>query len=89
MGVISRSLYTRTGGYKSICLMEDLDLIERLSKHSPIRSLSFPILISNRSWVGKSILIQGLRNAYLRRRWKNGESTKTLSKEYRETKLFK
>ncbi len=80
--LISKRLYKEIGGYKPIHLMEDLDLILRLSTKTKIKSLSTPIFTSGRRWLNTSILLQSLKNANLRIRWKRGESSKKLSDDY-------
>ena len=48
--LIHRQLYQRIGGYRPLALMEDLDLVERLSKIATIRSLNCALLTSAARW---------------------------------------
>ena len=62
--------------------MEDLDLIQRLSKEVKIKSLGIPLYTNGRRWNNINILAKAWENEKLRRRWKEGESTINLAKEY-------
>ncbi len=85
--LINRSLYKQVGGYKPIYLMEDLDLIQRLSKQTRIRSLGLPIYSDGRRWEDVSFVAKALENAQLRRRWKQGESSKSLADRYYRNRI--
>ncbi len=80
--LINRDLYDQIGGYRPLPIMEDLDLIERLSKEVKIKSLGIPLYIDNRRWANTNIITQAWKNANLRRRWRAGESSKSLVIEY-------
>ena len=41
--LIHRSLYEKTGGFSSLCIMEDIDFILKLKKVTKIRSLGIPL----------------------------------------------
>jgi len=81
--LIHRQLYQRIGGYRPLTLMEDLDLVERLSQIASIRSLNCALLTSSARWQQRSVLIQAWRNAQLRRLWRQGTSTEQLMRMYR------
>ncbi|MDC3048081.1 TIGR04283 family arsenosugar biosynthesis glycosyltransferase [Synechococcus sp. AH-736-A19] len=81
--LIQRQLYERVGGYRPLALMEDLDLVERLSKIAPIRSLNCSLLTSGERWQSRSVLMQAWRNARLRWLWRQGRSTEQLLRIYR------
>ena len=81
--LIQRHLYERVGGYRPLALMEDLDLVERLSKVAPLRSLNCALLTSGERWQKRSVLVQALRNARLRWLWRQGRSTEQLLRIYR------
>ena len=62
--------------------MEDLDLVERLSKVATIRSLNCALLTSAARWQHRSVLMQAWRNARLRWLWRQGRSTDQLLRIY-------
>jgi rSAM/selenodomain-associated transferase 2 len=81
--VIHRSLYERVGGYQSLALMEDVDLIQRLRRISRIGALGCALTTSARRWNHRGVLNQAWSNAQLRRRWRNGMDTEQLIRIYR------
>ena len=81
--LIHRQLYAGVGGYRPLALMEDLDLVERLSKVSTLRSLNRALVTSARRWQRRSVLAQAWRNARLRWLWRQGRSTEQLLRIYR------
>jgi hypothetical protein len=81
--LIHRSLYERVGGYRSLALMEDVDLIQRLQQISRIGALGCALTTSARRWTRRGVLNQAWSNAQLRRRWKNGEDAEQLIQIYR------
>jgi rSAM/selenodomain-associated transferase 2 len=81
--LIQRHLYERVGGYRPLALMEDLDLVERLSKVAPLRSLNCALITSGERWQNRSVLVQAWRNARLRCLWRQGRSTEQLLRIYR------
>ncbi len=80
--LISRKLYEEIGGYSSIHLMEDIDLIERVNRKAKLKSLGLPLYTNARRWAKKNMIMQTIRNAHLRSLWRNGVSTKELSQRY-------
>ena len=80
--LIQRQLYERVGGYRPLALMEDLDLVERLSKVTTLRSLNCALLTSGQRWQKRSVLMQAWRNARLRRLWRQGRSADKLLRMY-------
>ena len=81
--LIHRSLYNRVGGYQALPLMEDLDLIERISAVASLGSLNTPLVTSARRWKRRGVLAQAWRNAMLRHRWRQGETPEALARAYR------
>ena len=81
--LIHRSLYERVGGYRSLALMEDVDLIQRLQQISRIGALGCALTTSSRRWSRRSVLNQAWKNAQLRRRWRNGLNAEQLIQTYR------
>ena len=80
--LIHRELYEQVGGYRPLALMEDLDLVERLSQVTTIRSLNCALLTSTARWQQRSVLKQAWRNARLRWLWRQGRSTQQLLRMY-------
>ena len=81
--LIHRELYARVGGYRPLALMEDLDLVERLSKVATLRALNCALVTSAQRWQKRSVLAQAWRNARLRWLWRQGRSTEQLLRVYR------
>ena len=81
--LIQRQLYERVGGYRPLALMEDLDLVERLSQVATFRSVNCALLTSGERWQKRSVLVQAWRNARLRWLWRQGRSTEQLLRLYR------
>jgi hypothetical protein len=80
--LLHRSLYARSGGYQPLPLMEDLDLVQRLSQLTRLRALGLAITTDGRRWQRGGVLRRGLENARLRQRWRRGESPARLAAEY-------
>ena len=80
--LINRSLYKKINGYKPLHLMEDLDLVIRLSKDFSLKRIGIPIYVNGRSWEQVSVLLKAWKNANLRKKWREGKSSKNLSLEY-------
>ena len=47
-----------------------------------IKSLHIPLYINDRRWSNVGIIVQALKNAHLRKRWRSGERPKDLAMEY-------
>lgn len=80
--LIHKSLYTFSGGFSSIELMEDLDFIERITNITSLKCIGLPLTTNGRKWIDTNILKRAIINARLRKKWKQGYSTKKISKEY-------
>lgn len=82
--LLSRDLYQSIGGYASLPLMEDLDLIERLKKQCACRlkGLGVNLTTDNRRWKYQSVLHRSWQNARLRHRWRKGEPAIKLAETY-------
>ena len=85
--LLHRRLYERCGGYANLPLMEDLDLVERLSRISRLRRIGVSLTTDGRRWQTDGVLIRSLRNAQLRRRWRRGEPAEQLAARYHGTQL--
>tara|TARA_B100001093_G_scaffold356615_2_gene341221 strand:- start:12801 stop:13601 length:801 start_codon:yes stop_codon:yes gene_type:complete len=80
--LLHRTLYERSGGYEPLPLMEDLDLVQRLSQLTRLRPLDQSIITDGRRWQRDGVLRRGLVNTWLRYRWQRGESPARLAAEY-------
>tara|TARA_Y100001968_G_C19346228_1_gene712177 strand:+ start:309 stop:1013 length:705 start_codon:yes stop_codon:yes gene_type:complete len=80
--LIHRDIYKGIGGYKPYHLMEDIDLIKRLSNIAEVKRLRLPIYVSSRKWEKINILRRGIRNLILRLEWSSGASTSSLYRKY-------
>lgn len=80
--LLHASLYRQSGGYAPLPLMEDLELVERLSRLVKLRPLGLALISDGRRWVNISVLRQALRNAHLRRAWRQGTPATELCKAY-------
>ena len=82
--LICRSLYEHIGGYAEIPLMEDLDLVERLSKQNrtKLKGLGLSLTTDDRRWRQEGLLNRTWQNALLRHRWRKGEKASRLSASY-------
>lgn len=76
------NLYHLSGGYAPLPLMEDLDLVERLSRLVKLRPLGLALVSDGRRWQGISVMHQAFRNARLRRAWRDGTSADELCAAY-------
>ena len=85
--LLHRELYDRCGGFAELPLMEDLDLVERLSCIADLRRIGLPLTTDGRRWQSDGVLRRSWRNARLRRRWKQGESAERLAEAYYGTQL--
>ena len=80
--LLHKSLYERSGGYAPLPLMEDLDLVQRLSQITRLRALGLMITTDGRRWQQGGVLRRSLENARFRRRWRRGESPEELAADY-------
>ena len=83
--LLHRELYDRCGGFADLPLMEDLDLVERLSRIADLKRIGLPLTTDGRRWQDDGVLRRSWRNARLRRRWKQGESAERLAEDYYAT----
>jgi len=80
--LIHRGLLDQVGGYRALPLMEDLDLVVRLSAKASIERLGLPLTTSGRRWSHAGVLRVAWRNARLRARWRRGEDPVQLAHAY-------
>ncbi|MFL0734063.1 MAG: TIGR04283 family arsenosugar biosynthesis glycosyltransferase [Prochlorococcus sp.] len=85
--LINKNLYKQIGGYAALPLMEDLDIVQRLSCKVKLLSLGLPLYTDARRLQRLGLLKQAWQNAQLRRRWRAGEdATHLLADYYKHTK---
>jgi len=80
--IIHRSIYFKNNGFRKIPLMEDIDFLRRLKNKKDLKQLNIPVFTSSRKWRRTNIFLQALKNWNLRRRWLEGESTKSIYSDY-------
>ena len=62
--------------------MEDLDLITRITKTAKARRIGVNLYTDDIKWSNSNIIKRALRNANLRKKWRQGHDIDNLSKEY-------
>ncbi len=80
--LIHKSLYTLSGGFSSIELMEDLEFVERITKITRLKSMGLPLITNGRKWMNTNILKRAFMNARLREKWRKGYNVEKIYKEY-------
>jgi rSAM/selenodomain-associated transferase 2 len=80
--LISHALLRRCGGIRPLPLMEDLDLIRRVRRHTRLRSLGLPLRVDGRRWRRLGVWRTALENARLRRAWDQGVDAEVLAEAY-------
>ena len=80
--LLPRLLLNRAGGLAPIPLMEDLDLAQRLQRHTRLRPLQARLRVDGRRWRTLGIWQTALANARLRRAWRRGLPAELLAQRY-------
>ena len=80
--LIHKDLYYRSGGFSSLKIMEDLDLITRITKTTKLRRIGGKIYTDDIKWSNSSVIKRALKNANLRKKWRQGYDIDNLAKEY-------
>ena len=80
--LIHKDLYSLSGGFSSLKIMEDLDLITRITKTRRAKRIGVNIYTDDRKWANSNIISRAIKNARLRKKWKQGYNIDKLSKEY-------
>ena len=80
--LIHKDLYNLSGGYSSLKIMEDLDLIIRITKNNKVMRIGENIYTDDIKWANTNIIKRAIKNATLRSKWRQGYNVDTLSKEY-------
>lgn len=80
--LLPAKLLARCGGVAPLPLMEDLDLIQRLRRHTQLRSLGLALQVDGRRWRRLGVWRTALVNARLRRAWRQGAPEQILAQMY-------
>ena len=80
--LIHKDLYSNTGGYSSLKIMEDIDLITRITKKTKVKRIRENIYTDDIKWANSNIIKRAIKNAKLRNKWRQGCDIDYLSKEY-------
>ena len=80
--LIHKDLYNLSGGFSSLKIMEDLDLITRITKKKRAKRIGENIYTDDIKWSNSNIIRRAIKNARLRKKWRQGYNIDNLSKEY-------
>ena len=80
--LIHKDLYASSGGFSSFKIMEDIDFITRIAKTNKIKRIGENIYTDDIKWTKTNIIKRAIKNAKLRKKWRNGYNIESLSKEY-------
>ncbi len=80
--LIHKDLYYKTGGFSSLKIMEDIDLITRIKKKTKLKRIRESIYTDDRKWTNSNIIKRAIKNSKLRKKWRQGYDIDNLSKEY-------
>ncbi len=80
--LIHKDLYSNAGGYSSLKIMEDIDLITRINKKTKVKRIRENIYTDDIKWTNSNIIKRAIKNAKLRNKWRQGCDIDYLSKEY-------
>ena len=80
--LIHKELYYNSGGFSSLKIMEDLDLITRITKTNTVKRIGENIYTDDIKWENSNIIKRAIKNAKLRNKWRQGCDIDYLSKEY-------
>ena len=62
--------------------MEDIDLITRITKKTKLKRIRESIYTDDIKWSNLNIIKRAIKNAKLRKKWRQGYNIDDLSKEY-------
>ena len=79
---VAKDLFFRIGGYKSIALMEDIELCKALRKKSPPKDPKTTLITSARRWRSKGVVKTIFLMWFLRLAWVSGMPSKFLKHLY-------
>ena len=79
---LAADVYRRSGGYQSIPLMEDLELVQRLHGYGRVVLAPGAVQVSARRWQRLGVWRSSWRNVQLRRAWRQGVPIDQLAGRY-------
>ena len=80
--LIHKDLYYLSGGFSSLKIMEDLDLITRITKFKKAKRIGENIYTDDIKWAKSNVISRAIKNAILRKKWRKGYNIDKLSEEY-------
>ncbi len=80
--LIHKDLYSNSGGFSSMRIMEDIDLITRITKTTKVKRIREKIYTDDIKWSNSNVIKRAIKNAKLRKKWRQGYDIDNLSKEY-------
>ncbi len=80
--LIHKDLYYNSGGFSSLKIMEDIDFITRITKTTKVKRIRENIYTDDIKWSNSNIIERAIKNARLRRKWRQGYDIENISKEY-------
>jgi len=80
--LIHKDLYYNSGGFSSLKIMEDIDLITRITKKTKVKRIKENIYTDDVKWSNSNVIKRAIKNAKLRKKWRQGYDINNLSKEY-------
>ncbi len=80
--LIHKDLYYYSGGFSSLKIMEDVDLITRITRTHKVSRIGQSIYTDGSKWTGSNIIKRAFKNAKLRKKWRQGYDIESISKEY-------
>ena len=63
-------------------IMEDLELVTKIKKTHKLRRVGINIYTDDIKWSKSNIILRAIKNARLRKKWKQGFDIDEISKEY-------
>ena len=80
--LIHKDLYFLSGGFSSLKIMEDLDLITRITKTNKANRIGAKLYTDDKKWSNSNIIKRAIKNARLRKNWRDGYDIDNLANEY-------
>jgi rSAM/selenodomain-associated transferase 2 len=80
--LLRQELYRAVGGMRSLPLMEDLDLVQRLRRRARLSSLGAALEVDGRRWRQLGLWRTTWINLQLRRAWRRGVPAAELARRY-------
>ncbi len=80
--LIHKDLYSKSGGFSSLKIMEDIDLITRITRTNKLKRIKENIYTDDIKWSDSNIIERAIKNSILRKKWREGHNIDNLSKEY-------